>query len=59
MRSKSRYRFGAKCVQCKTELIAPEWSAYSDKAEIRHRWRCCRCDHCFETTADVGCSKVV
>ncbi len=59
MKSKRRYRFGTKCVQCKTELIAPEWSAYSGEAEIRYRWHCCNCDYRFETVADVSSLTVV
>ena len=52
MKSKHRYRFGMKCVQCDIELIAPEWSAYSNEVEVRHWWHCGSCDHRFETTAN-------
>ena len=52
MQSKRRYGFGTKCLQCKTELIAPERSIFSHESEIRHQWRCCNCDHGFETAVN-------
>lgn len=60
MKSDRHYRFGAKCIRCNAELVAPEWSAYAHEAEIRHQWRCCDCGCFFETTVGVGSvSKVI
>jgi len=49
MVSKRRSTFGMRCVQCDNELIAPEWSEYRNKQQIRHLWCCWKCDCCFET----------
>jgi hypothetical protein len=46
--SKRRSSFGIDCVQCDNELIAPERSEYRDERQIRHLWRCPKCDCCFE-----------
>ena len=46
--SKPRSSFGTNCVRCDNELIAPERSEYRDEGQIRHFWRCCRCDCSFE-----------
>ena len=46
--SKRRSSFGANCVQCDNELIAPERSEYRDGGQIRHFWHCSRCDCSFE-----------
>ena len=46
--AKRRSSFGANCVQCDNELIAPERSEYRDERQIRHLWRCSRCDCSFE-----------
>ena len=42
--SKRRSSFGTNCVQCDSELIAPERSEYRDEGQIRHFWRCSKCD---------------
>ena len=44
-----RSSFGMSCVQCGSELIAPEWSEYRSRQQNRHLWRCWKCDYCFET----------
>jgi hypothetical protein len=46
--SKRRSSFGTNCVQCDNELIAPERSEYRDERQIRHFWRCSRCECSFE-----------
>jgi len=46
--SKRRSSFGANCVRCANELIAPERSEYRDEGQIRHFWHCSRCDCSFE-----------
>ena len=46
--SKRRSSFGANCVRCDDELIAPERSEYRDGGQIRHFWRCSKCDCSFE-----------
>ena len=46
--SKRRSSFGANCVQCDDELIAPERSEYRDERQIRHLWHCPKCDCSFE-----------
>ena len=48
-----RSGFGMRCVQCGDELIAPEWSAYRNEQQVRHVWRCWKCDCCFETFANI------
>ena len=45
---KRRSSFGTNCVRCDNELIAPERSEYRDGGQIRHFWRCSRCDCSFE-----------
>jgi uncharacterized protein with PIN domain len=46
--AKRRSSFGTNCVRCDNELIAPERSEYRDGGQIRHFWRCSRCDYSFE-----------
>ncbi len=46
--SKRRSSFGANCVRCDNELIAPERSEYRDEGQICHFWHCSRCDCSFE-----------
>jgi hypothetical protein len=45
---KRRSSFGIECVQCNGELIAPERSEYRKDSDIRHVWRCPKCDCRFE-----------
>jgi hypothetical protein len=42
-------KFGMTCVQCRSDLIAPEWSEYRNERQISHLWRCWKCDFCFES----------
>ena len=43
------FTFGMTCVQCRGDLIAPEWSEYRNERQIRHLWHCWECDFCFES----------
>ncbi len=47
--SKRRLIFGATCIQCANELIAPERSEYRYGRQVRHVWHCWKCECCFET----------
>jgi hypothetical protein len=38
--SKCRSSFGTDCIQCGTELIAPERSEYWNERHILHHWCC-------------------
>jgi len=42
------------CVKCGERLFLPETSEYADVHSVRHRWKCSRCDHDFETAVDLG-----
>ena len=46
--------FGMKCVQCGTELIAPEGSEHWNERHVRHLWRCQKCNCCFETAVLIS-----
>jgi len=37
------------CVQCNTELVAPERSEYWSDRHACHIWLCPRCRACFES----------
>jgi hypothetical protein len=37
------------CVQCSTELVAPERSEYWNDRHVCHVWLCEKCGFCFET----------
>jgi hypothetical protein len=41
--------FGANCVQCGNDLIAPERSEHLDDSRIRHLWHCPKCRLRFES----------
>ena len=51
--SNRRSKFGITCVQCSNELIAPERSEYRNERQVRHLWRCRKCDCCFETIVNT------
>lgn len=53
MVSKRRSTFGTNCVQCGSELIAPERSEYCSRGRIRHLWLCPKCSTAFESLASV------
>jgi len=37
--------YGIVCTQCNASLIAPHWSEYVSKDEVRHSWCCENCGH--------------
>ena len=37
------------CVQCSTELVAPERSEYWSDRHACHVWLCTKCSACFES----------
>ena len=47
--SSRRSKFGMTCVQCSSELIAPERSEFRNERQVRHLWHCWECDFCFES----------
>jgi transcription elongation factor Elf1 len=40
--------YGMVCSECNDSLIAPKWSAYVSKHEVRHFWSCENCGHEIE-----------
>jgi hypothetical protein len=56
--SKRRSSFTMQCVQCDNELIAPERSEYCNGSEIRHVWRCWKCDCCFEVISPADTKSI-
>jgi transcription elongation factor Elf1 len=45
--------YGIACIRCNERLIAPNWSEYVSKHQVRHSWSCESCGRQFETLADV------
>jgi RNase P subunit RPR2 len=41
------------CIKCNHLLIAPKWSAYATKHEVRHFWSCDNCGHEIEIAVDL------
>ena len=41
------------CIKCNHLLIAPKWSAYATKHEVRHFWSCDSCGHEIEIAVDL------
>jgi hypothetical protein len=39
--------FGADCVHCGEELIAPERSEHRDERHVLHSWQCSKCGRSF------------
>jgi len=37
--------YGMACTECNDLLVAPKWSAYMSKHEVRHFWSCENCGH--------------
>jgi transcription elongation factor Elf1 len=37
--------YGMACTECSDLLVAPRWSAYVSKHEVRHFWSCENCGH--------------
>jgi ribosomal protein L37AE/L43A len=42
--------FGNQCAQCRTDIIAPEWSEHLSEHYVRHVWSCEACEYQFEDT---------
>jgi transcription elongation factor Elf1 len=40
--------YGMACTECNELVIAPEWSGYVGKHEVRHFWSCENCGHEIE-----------
>jgi RNase P subunit RPR2 len=45
--------YGMACIKCDHLLIAPKWSAYATKHEVRHFWSCDNCGHEIEIVVDL------
>jgi len=45
-------RYGMACSECNDLLVAPRWSAYLGKHEVRHFWSCENCGHEIEMTVN-------
>jgi hypothetical protein len=45
--------YGIVCTQCNTSLIAPNWSEYVSKHEVRHSWCCENCGHRIVTAVNL------
>ena len=45
--------YGIVCAECNTSLIAPNWSEYVSKNEVRHFWCCENCGHRIVTVVDL------
>jgi transcription elongation factor Elf1 len=45
-------RSGMACSKCNDLPIAPKWSAYVSKHEVRHFWSCENCGHEIEMTVN-------
>ena len=46
--------YGMACTECNDLLVAPRWSAYVSKLEVRHFWSCENCGHEIEMTVNPG-----
>jgi hypothetical protein len=44
--------YGMACTECNDLLVAPNWSAYVSKHEVRHLWSCENCGHEIEMTVN-------
>ena len=45
--------YGIVCAECNTSLIAPNWSEYVSKNEVRHSWCCENCGHRIVTAVNL------
>jgi hypothetical protein len=48
-----RSTFGASCVRCHEDLIAPDKSEYRAGIHIRHLWHCPNCSAHFESIEQI------
>jgi transcription elongation factor Elf1 len=44
--------YGMACTEGNDLLVAPTWSAYVSKCEVRHFWSCENCGHKIEMTVN-------
>jgi hypothetical protein len=51
--------FGNQCVQCSTDIIAPEWSEHLSDQCVRHVWSCDACGYQFENTVQLSKEETV
>jgi len=45
--------YGLACTECHELVIAPKWSQYVGKREVRHFWACENCGHEIEMMVDL------
>ena len=45
--------YGLACTECNELVIAPRWSQYVGKREVRHFWSCENCGHEIELLVDL------
>ena len=48
--------YGLACTECNELVIAPRWSQYVGKREVRHFWSCENCGHEIELLVDLRIS---
>jgi transcription elongation factor Elf1 len=46
-------RYGWACTECNNLLVAPKWSAYVSKHEVRHVWSCENCGREIEMAVNL------
>ena len=46
--------YGMTCAVCNETIIAPTWSEYASKHEVRHFWFCENCGHDIETVINLA-----
>ena len=44
--------YGMTCTECNDLVVAPNWSAYVSKHEVRHVWSCENCGREIETVVN-------
>jgi len=44
--------YGMACTECNDLVVAPNWSAYVSKHEVRHVWSCENCGREIETVVN-------
>ena len=50
--------YGMACTECSHPLIAPKWSGYVSKHEVRHFWSCENCGHEIEVRVNLRINAV-
>lgn len=46
--------FGIACASCGDSVIAPYWSQFVCREQVRHFWVCESCGQGFDTTVELG-----